>query len=198
MKKAHSSFTEPQSAKIEAEAILQRAIDHCSMLKKAFHLCASRRQDAEMWRLLEHAVVAYLDILRAKAGPPLQRQSEWFAQTDGWQQERVLALLRRVSPKSGRASHYLRANRQIRSSAAGWSQVLDKATVAYWRHAAFVWMALWHIADLQDVTAEEAKRCLDLASRVEEAPALPLRAKTAMQRLSDAAGSFAAALRYRA
>ena len=40
---------------------------------------------------------------------------------------------------------------------------MDEADLAHWQHAALVWMALWHAADMPSITAAQVHECLEAA-----------------------------------
>jgi hypothetical protein len=141
---------------IEPNRAMQRALSHCAMLRRAFHLSLSRRRDSAKWEILERAVVA---VVAQTHGA--RRHAKWFAEADERLKSSVFALLKERSPRSSRPFHYRRAAEQVYESAANWSRELDEVTLAYWRHNALVWMTLWHMADIPDLTSTHAKERLD-------------------------------------
>ncbi|MFZ1107497.1 MAG: hypothetical protein WAN43_04005 [Rhodomicrobium sp.] len=190
MDKLRADRAEAQSS---AGRGLRRAMAHSTMLRRAFHLSLSRRHDADDWKTLESAVAAVLE-KNAR-----HDDVEWFVEADKRLRLSVTSLLRSQAAKSSRVGHYLRAAGQVYKSTEAWRQELDELTVAYWRHSAVVWITLWHLADVPDVTAARAKKCLDLcfdgSSAPDEAYELPLRPKKAGWSLSGAASSLAGAFR---
>lgn len=188
------SFANPQPG--EPERLLQRAIAHSTGLRRAFHTSAALRRDAEKWKLLEDAAATVLE-LNSEIPKQQDNAQDWFAEADEKLKASVVTLLGEGAPKTSRISHYRRAASQVYGSAAAWGETLDEATLAYWRHAALVWMTLWHIADVPDLTAEQAKDCLNSAFREASLQSvLKLVPKKGVRsRLSDAANAVAAAFR---
>jgi len=194
MDTAHLGYKDPQAVAHDTiSLLLQRAVAQSMMLKRAFRFCASRRNDTELWRALEDAAAVLLE--RHRNGT-LERQTQWLAQADRRLKFQVSELLRRMAPHSNRARQYRRAVAHLSLNAEGWSEVIGKTPAFYWRHSALVWMALWHMADMQSVTAEQAKKCLDHAFGIVSAPNPD--AKGAARRWYRARGRFAAAFLWRA
>ncbi len=191
MSLTNSGFAFPQTPADETEALLHRARAQSTMLKRAFHLCLSRRSDARLWEDLGNAAAAHLLGCGGERSWLVQRLDE----ADRRFESRVMVLLSRTSAKSGRASHYRRAIDQIHVSATAWERTVGEATAAYWRHAALVWMTLWHCADLPSLTAGQAGECLDAAFAPQASKLTPAHKKPIRGRFSGAAGSFGAALR---
>jgi hypothetical protein len=181
---------ESQSA---AERVLQRAMAHGMMLRRAFHVSLKRRRDTADWELLESVVVG---ILEQNAD---YYDVEWFVKADRRLRRSVASLFRSRSSKSSRPWHYGRAADQVYESTSAWRQELDELTVAYWRHSALVWITLWHLADVPDMTAVRAKGCLDVcfdgAAVPDEVYDHPLPPKKRGWSLSEAASSLAGAFR---
>lgn len=158
MDMTRQGFTNPQTGPEETERLLQRAMAHSTMLKRAFHIAVSRRHDTEEWETLEDVTATLLE-----QNSETHFDAEWFVQADGRLKASVTALLARRASKNSRIGHYRRAAKQVYESAAAWGQNLDDVTLAYWRHSALVWITLWHISDVPELTAEKAAKCLDLA-----------------------------------
>jgi hypothetical protein len=173
-------------AQTAAERVLQRAKSHSIGLRRAFHLSLSRRRDTEDWERLESVAAGILE------HDGRYRHAEWFTETDKRLKQCVASLFKNRTLKSSRAGHYLRAAKQVYESASPWSQELDARTMACWRHNALVWITLWHLADVPDVTATQAKECLDGCFQG-NSPGLPPRKPR--WSLSGAASSLAAAFR---
>ncbi len=189
-------FTDPP-VRNERERLQQQAKAHAIGLRRAFHISVSRRHDTQTWTLLEDATATLLE--RNRQAPWQQApQPGWFVVADEKLKTSATALLGLGAPNSSRASHYRRAAEQVYDSAEAWGRTLDGATVAYWRHAALVWMTLWHIADVPDLTAREAEACLNVAftqaGNVQSVPELSPK-KAVRSRLSEAARVLAGAFR---
>ena len=148
----------PRMTAGDAERVLQRAITHSVTLQRAFHISLSRRHDTQDWELFENATAISLEESK-DAG----HDAAWFAESDSRLKASVLALLRNRSSKSSRMGHYRRAADQVYESAAVWASVLDELTLAFWRHCALVWITLWHVADVPDLTVDQAGECLSFA-----------------------------------
>ncbi len=153
----HANDLDMQAAENKAVLLLRRATAQTSTLRQAFRLCVSRRMDAEEWRLLEHTVATFLERHLESAH---ERPAHWFAQADRTLVLQVSQLLRRMAPQSNRARQYSRGAESLSVNARGWSAVLGELQASHCRHAALVWMALWHSADIPSVTAEQARKCL--------------------------------------
>jgi hypothetical protein len=157
------------------------------MLQRAFHISLARRHDARAWEQLEGEIAAVLE--RTEALHP----AEWFVQADGRLKASVAALLGRQGAKSSRVSHYGRAAGQVYESALAWGAHLDDATLGYWRHSALIWITLWHLADVPDISADMARGCLDSAFRQQGVTSDPVLAspakKAARWKISDSLGS---------
>ncbi len=182
----------------EAEAVLHKAMAQSTMLRRAFHLCASRRADASQWQDLEDAAAAHLEERAVGPGQVQAAETQWFGQVDGRLRMSVLDMLSHRASASSRASHCRRAMDELYASAAGWAPVLGEATAAYWRHAGLMWMALWHAADMPGITAGLFWQCLDsaFAPVPAAAPALERASRKAVgARLLGAAGSIATVFR---
>jgi hypothetical protein len=162
MDMTHPGF---HALQIEPERALQRAIAHCAMLRRSFHLSLSRRRDAAKWELLERAVAPVVEQTRSA-----RRDARWFVDADERLNSSVFTLLKERSAKSSRPWHYRRAAEQVYESAASWSKDIDEVTLAYWRHSALIWMTLWHMADIQDLTATQAKERLDFCFEGKDQP----------------------------
>jgi hypothetical protein len=130
-------------------ALPEGAEHYIYQLRHAFRASASRRVDSVDWHELEYATAAELDRRRNEvlldAWPQaLQR----FERTDEELYSAVVDLLRTLAPKTGRSRHYMAAVADVRSSDAAWGGDSDEPAMAYCRHAALVWIALWHISDI--------------------------------------------------
>jgi len=150
---------------IEPARAMQRAIAHCAMLRRAFHLSLSRRSDASQWEFLETAVVAVVEQTRSA-----RLDTRWYVEANERLKVSVFTLLKERSSKSSRPWHYRRAADQVYESTATWSKEIDELTLAYLRHSALIWVTLWHIADVQDLTATQAKERLDFCFESKDIP----------------------------
>ena len=192
MKKHQPGQEDRQAEAEDAVILLQRAMTQSPMLRKGFGLCASRRSDAGEWRLLENEAAVFLE--RHLDGT-LDGKADWFSAADRGLKGQMTEFLARAAPHSDRAGHYRRAADNLIANAESWAEVLG-VQACYWRHAALVWMALWHAADTQGVPVERARNCLfDALSLV---PATVADSGRAVPRWYEAPGRFAASLLNRA
>ena len=165
---------------------------HAIMARRTFRFSLSRRRDRVEWELLESAVASMLE----SNGVGRQRAA-WFVAADRRLQASVTKLLKARDHKSRRLSHFRRAVEQVRENAALWGESLDETETAYCAHSALVWMTLWHLADIPDMTAGHARDCLDFSFNGSFLPE-KVAAKKEGWSLSEAANSLAAAFRKRA
>jgi hypothetical protein len=192
METTRFAFADQQTAPGAAEPPFERALAYAIMLRRAFYFSLSRRRDGVEWELLESAVAGTLE--SSGADP---RRQEWFAAADRRLQASVTKLLKARDHKSRRLSHFRRAVEQVRENAALWGESLDETETAYCAHSALVWMTLWHLADIPDMTAGHARDCLDFSFNGSFLPE-KVAAKKEGWSLSEAANSLAAAFRKRA
>ncbi len=160
----HPNLSHPQSAN-EPNRRIELAIAHSNSLKREFHTSLRRRDDPEPWESLGKAIAVRLEQTRGGSHDP-----DWFVQTDSRFIASVTDGITRSAPNRGR--HYCRAVLEVFRSAEFGGNGLDQPTMAYWRHAAVLWMSLWHLADVPQLTAEDAQKCLDFALKPEARPAL--------------------------
>lgn len=158
------NLSDPQSAN-EPNRRLELAIAHSTSLKREFHTSLRRRDNPGPWESLGKAMAARLEQTRGGSHDP-----DWFAQTDGRFIASVTDCITRSAPNRGR--YYRRAVLEVFRSAEFGGNGLGQPTMAYWRHAAVLWISLWHLADVPQLTAEDAQRCLDFALKPEAEPAL--------------------------
>ncbi len=187
------ALADDQAATDDAGRLLERAMAHSIMLRRAFGMALSRRHDAAEWELLERETGRILE----QNG--LRRDVDWFIDADERLTDSVTKLFKNRSSKSRRPVHFRRAASQVYESAALWGKNLDEKSGTYWRHSALVWMTLWHLADVADVTASQARKCLlhcfeGTASSIEPPPELPQQER-AHNRLSTAVAFLADAFR---
>ncbi len=145
---------------------LELAIARGTSLKREFHVSLKRRGDPEPWQHLGNAIGSLLEQTRRDP-----HDSVWFTQTDIRLAKSVTDCIRRNAPNSTRGRYYLRAAREVFNGAEFGGIGLDQPSMAYWRHAALIWISLWHMADITQVSAEDAKNCLDFAFKPEADPA---------------------------
>lgn len=140
-----------------------------TMLRRTFNLSLSRRSDAKSWRVLGEAIAKVLE----------QRKTErtgvsWFSETDAKLNTEFAELLEGRT-RSRSLSYYRQAARGIYQSAKVWGESLDEADMAYWRHSALVWLTLWHLADIPQMSAEQATECFECVLNRKDAPAPRMR-----------------------
>ncbi len=183
----------PKTPTDEAGLMLQRAITQGNALQRAFHISLSRRQDAREWKQFETETAASLEVAEY-----VGHDARWFSESSGRLKASVERLLESRGSKSSRMRHYRRAADQVYESAAVWTHAMDELTMAYWRHCALVWITLWHIADVAEMTVEQARDCVSFAftEEAEPEPEPELSAKRPSRwGLSAAANSIAGAFR---
>ena len=178
-------------APMGAERVLQQAMTYSMMMRRVFHEALTCRCDDDEWKLLETATGG----ISEQNGR--YRDAEWYVGASKRLRQSATSLFRNRSPKSSRVGCYRRSVDHVYESIAAWGQELDEWTVAYWRHSALVWITLWHLADVPDVTATHAKECLDYASTeaLADAHELPLQPTKLRWSLSEAASSLVGAFR---
>ncbi len=129
----------------------------------------------------------------------VRNDANWFVEADERLKSAVAEMFRSRSSKSSRAWQYRRAAEQVYESAANWDQHLDGLTLAYWRHSALVWITLWHLADVPDLTARDAKErlnsCFEGAPLPQTAPEEQRPEEEHRWSLSGAAGALTGAFR---
>jgi hypothetical protein len=135
----------------------QLAMAQSIVLKQAFHHRASRRSDIGEWRALEGTAAS---LLEQHLGGVQDYETHRFAQAERRLKYEVSVMPGYMAPRSDRARHFSRAAENLSANTEKWAGVLDDAQAAYWRYAALVWMALWHVANKQSITAEQAGKCL--------------------------------------
>jgi hypothetical protein len=167
----------------------QLAMAQSTVLRQAFHHRASHRNDIGEWRALEDVTAS---LLERHLGGVHDRKTHRFAQAERRLKYEVSAMLRYMAPRSNRARHFRRAAENLSANAEKWAGVLGDAQAAYWRYAALVWMALWHVADKQSITAEQAGKCLQDAFKA--GPVLNASAGEKAPRWYKALGRFIASL----
>lgn len=192
MDNSRDGSASPNPATCEPGVMLQRMMTHSTTLRRAFHISLSRRHDTQEWELLETATATSLEESRT-AG----HDAAWFTEASDRLRTSVLSHLRSRSSKSSRTSHYRRAADQVYENAtAAWARSVDEWTVAYWKHCALVWITLWHMADVPDLTADQARECLNFSFTEESEPEPELPSKRPSRWwLSGAASSIAGAFR---
>ncbi len=193
MEQSQPGSANPETAAGDAGMLLQRATAQSTMLRRAFQLCASRRSDCDEWKLLEEAAAAFLE--RHPSGSP-ESEAQWYAVADRMLMHKISELLKRMAPHSDRARQFRRAAENAGNKASDGSMILGEAPAGRLRHAGLVWMALWHAADMQSVTAEQARKCLFHALNVTPSPSSG--ADTGARRWYEATGRLAASLLKRA
>jgi hypothetical protein len=130
---------------------IERAKSHGAMLKRAYHFSLWRRNGKERWEYIEEAVAGVLEAIQNE-----KYDARDFAQADASLQSLAIALIREACPHSNRWLDYRRAVKGLYASAALWGHSLEAADRAYWRHCALVWLTLWHLADVPQISADEA------------------------------------------
>jgi hypothetical protein len=134
---------------------IERAKAHSAMLKRAFHFSLWRRNDTKSWELVEEAVAGVLEAIQ-KCG------ARDFIEADASLQSRAIAQIKAACPHSNRWVEYRRAVKGVYTSAALWGQALEAAERAYWRHCALVWLTMWHLADVPQISADQVVAQLDV------------------------------------
>lgn len=145
----------------EKSIMPREAAQYIHHLQHAFRASASHRADAETWRELENTIAAELDRRRSEARfEPSADVVQRFDQADERLYNAAGKLLAILAPTSGRARRYKGAVDDVRGGAAPWGRFLDDPLMAYCRHAALVWITLWHVSDTPAATSEEIGRVL--------------------------------------
>jgi hypothetical protein len=152
---------EQSNARSEVERGVERAAAPSAMMKRNFHLSLWRRWDREDWELLGKSVAKVLEAEKTE-----KQDVNRFREADATLKSSIGALIKQAAPCSQRWSDYRRAARSVYSSAAFLGPALDEAEAAYWRHCALVWITLWHLSDLLQMTAEEAEDRLSVSMQM--------------------------------
>ncbi|MFZ1107496.1 MAG: hypothetical protein WAN43_04000 [Rhodomicrobium sp.] len=154
----------------DAKGVIEERIESSAArsltMKRAFQLSLRRRRDRKSWEILERTVAKALDRDRAE-----NRDVDWLSQADANLQASAAAFIKSAAPYSNRSSDYRRSAKSACPGASSLGQGSDAADAAYWRHCALVWITLWHLADLPQMTAEEAKAGLGFGFMQGDAPA---------------------------
>jgi hypothetical protein len=146
-----------------AKTAIQQAAAQCAMLRRAFHLCASRGSKADEWKLLEESAAA---TLARHFENRLDGKELWFEELSRALRTRMGVLLARMSPQSDRYRQYLRAAESLHANGDRLKSTLPGGEIGYWVCEALVWTALWHAADAQNITPAQARQWLDDAFSV--------------------------------
>ncbi len=162
---ANPNLSDPQSGK-EPKRRLELAISYGASLKREFHTSLKRRDNPEPWERLGKAIAVLLEQTRRDP-----HDLDWFSRTDSRFIASVTDWMARSAPNATRGRYYRRAALEVFHSAEFARGGLDQPMMAYWRHAALIWISLWHLADIPQLTAEDAKNCLDFALKPEAEPA---------------------------
>ncbi len=162
---ANPNLSDQQSGN-EPKRRLELAIAYGGSLKREFHTSLRRRDNPEPWERLGKAIAVLLEQTRKDS-----HDLDWFSRTDSRFIASVTDWMARSAPNATRGRYYRRAALEVFHSAEFSQGGLDQPMVAYWRHAALIWISLWHLADIPQLTAENAKNCLDFALKQEAEPA---------------------------
>ena len=151
-----------------ADVAVRLAAQYADQLRQAFHQQADARPDALVWHRLEYDAADLLE-RRFNDTPASTPMVPSLSELDQALLQTVAAALFRNDPTQRRVVAYREAIASVCENAANWI-FLQGHEIAYWKHAALVWMTLWHVSASRAITPADMATCLGLTS---PAPSIP-------------------------
>ena len=158
-----------ENAASGADVAVRLAAQYADQLRQAFHQQAAARPDALVWHRLEYDVADLLE-RRFNDTPAPTPMVPSLSKLDQALLQTVATALFKDDPTQRRVVAYREAIASVCENAANWIFLQDHE-IAYWKHAALVWMTLWHVSASRAITPAHMATCLGLTP---PAPSIPI------------------------